>query len=330
MKEQEIVRIIQDVLATEEKVVKQLRAEKKSTGDYSKVVTLPYGEMEIRFETLSDYGEYPSIGKHLVHSVSVIKGGKVIISGDIQPLSKDLDYKKVVWATVCEDSHVPPLFKSGDIICVNNKGKCAYARAEILSTETNGSDITRKLRLTKVLGHQEVLAYEKYREMFTYVVDESTEEYFNGKDVIEKTIQTRYGKELKSYEDTSWWVYTEEKIAYNSDIELGIPVTKDEIMQRHKEEALKELLNDCQGEFCYGDHRVEKYKDRYMVLGEENIDVIYREYKAWLNKNCTTFTQEGSDDFVGVAINWQGKEDYQPHFNIQGDHVEIEYCPYHQ
>ena len=38
MKEQEIARIIRDVLAAEEKVVKQLRAEKRATGDYSKVV----------------------------------------------------------------------------------------------------------------------------------------------------------------------------------------------------------------------------------------------------------------------------------------------------
>ena len=50
MKEQEIVRMIRDVLTTTEMVVKQLRAEKKATGDYSKVVIVPYGDMVMRFE----------------------------------------------------------------------------------------------------------------------------------------------------------------------------------------------------------------------------------------------------------------------------------------
>ncbi len=325
MKEQEIVRIIQDVQATEEKVVKQLRAEKKATGDYSKVVTIPYGEMEIRFEVLRFRDQtYPSIGKNLCHSVTVLKGEEAIISGLIQPLVKEFDYKKVLWATVCDHSHIPPLLTSGDVICINNDGKCVYARAEILSTEINEDDILRKLRLTKVLGHQEVLAYEKHREICTYVVDESTEDYFEGKDSIEKTIKSYYGKEERSYEGTRWRVYTVEKIAYNSSIQFGTPVTERELILRHKQDALNALLEDCQGEFCYGDHRVENYRDGYLILGEENIDVIYREYMAWLNKNCTTYTQEASD-FTGVAVDWQGKEDYQPYFDVQGDELKIEF-----
>ena len=325
MKDQEIVRIIQDVQTAEEKVIKQLRAEKKATGDYSKVVTLPYGDMEMRFEVLQ-YRDlsYPSIGKNLLHSVSVIKGGEVVISGLIQPLSKDYDYKKAVWATVCDHSHIPPLLNSGDIICINNDGKCAYARAEILSTEINGDDIVRNLRLTKVLGHQEVLAYEKYGDMHTYVVDDSTEEYFKGKDVIKKTLETYYSKEERSYEDTSWWVYSEETIAYNSPIEFGIPVTKDEMIQRQKEYALNKLLEDCRGEFCYGDRCVLDRKDRYTILGEDNVGTIYQHFMTWLNKNCTRYTQEASD-FTGVAVDWQGKEDYQPHFDVQEDKVRIEY-----
>ena len=39
MKEQEIVSIIRNVLATSERIVKQLRAEKKATGDYNEVAT---------------------------------------------------------------------------------------------------------------------------------------------------------------------------------------------------------------------------------------------------------------------------------------------------
>ncbi len=322
MKEQEIVRIIQDVQTTEEKVVKQLRAEKKATGDYSNVVSIPYGDMEIRFEVLRFIADTnPPIGKHLCHSVSVIRKGEVVISGYIKPLEKNYDYKKVTWATVCDHSHIPPLLKSGDIICINNDGKCAYARAEILSTETYKGDILRKLRLTKVLGHQEVLAWHGG----SYVVDESTEEYFKGKDTIEKTIKTYYLKEDRSYEDTCWQVYTKEVISYDSDIQFCIPVTEDEMILRRKERALEALLEECQGEFCYGDHRVEKYKYKYTILGEENIRMIYQEYKAWLGKNCSTYTQQASDDFTGVAIDWQGKEDYQPHFDVKGNQLKIEY-----
>lgn len=324
MNEREIVHIIQDVQTAEEKVIKQLRAEKKATGDYSKVVTLQYGGMEMRFETLDYYGEYPPIGKHLVHSVSVIKGGEVVIRGRIWPLSKDDDYKNDVWATVCDHSHIPPLLNSGDVVCINNNGKCAYARAEIMSTEMKGDDILRDLRLTKVLGHQEVLAYEEHGEIYTYVVDESTEEYFKGKESIEKTIETYYSKIKKSFENTRWWEYSEETISHTSPIQLGVPMTEDEMIQRRKEDALNRLLEDCRGEFCYGDPRVQKYKEDYLILGEDNIDAIYHQYMAWLKKNCTRYTQEASD-FTGVAVDWQGKEDYQPCFNIKEDKVKIEY-----
>lgn len=324
MKEQDIVRIIQDVQTAEEKVIKQLRAEKKATGDYSKVVVLPYGDMEMRFEALDYYGEYPPIGKHLVHSVSVIKEGEVVVRGRIWPLSKDYDYKEDAWATVCDRSHIPPLLNSGDVICIDNNGKCAYARAEILSTVINEDDILRNLRLTKVLGHQEVLAYEKFGEIFTYVVDESTEEYFKGKEAMELNLETYFSKEKKSYEDTSWWEYSKETISRTSPIQFGVPMIEDEMIQRHKEEALKELLEDCRGEFCYGDRCVLDRKERYMILGEDNIDTIYHQYMAWLKKNCTTYTQEASD-FTGVAVDWQGKEDYQPHFDLQEDKVRIKY-----
>ena len=78
MKEQEIVRMIRDVLTTTEIVVKQLRAEKKATGDYSKVVTVPYDDMEMRFEALKIISHYPPVSVRLRHQVSVMKDGKAV------------------------------------------------------------------------------------------------------------------------------------------------------------------------------------------------------------------------------------------------------------
>ena len=86
MKEQEIARIIRDVLAAEEKVVKQLRAEKRATGDYSKVVIVPYGDMEMRFEVRKTLGQYPPVSFRLRHLVSVMKDGKAIVRSNVSQL----------------------------------------------------------------------------------------------------------------------------------------------------------------------------------------------------------------------------------------------------
>ena len=84
---------------------------------------------------------------------------------------------------------------------------------------------------------------------------------------------------------------------------------------RLKRKALEELLEDCQGEFCYGDPRVQKYKEHYLILGEEIIDRIHDAYLAWLKENCTTFAQDAaSGELTGIAIDWNGKEGQQPDF----------------
>ena len=96
MKEQEIARIIRDVLAAEEKVVKQLRAEKRATGDYSKVVTVPYGEMEMRFEVRKTLGQYPPVSFRLRHLVSVMKEGKAIVPDESFILTASEGFSGVV------------------------------------------------------------------------------------------------------------------------------------------------------------------------------------------------------------------------------------------
>ena len=54
-----------------------------------------------------------------------------------------------------------------------------------------------------------------------------------------------------------------------------------------------------------------------MILGEEIINAIYHEYMTWLKENCTTYIEECSwNDFTGVAIDWHGKENEQPVFDL--------------
>ena len=114
-----------------------------------------------------------------------------------------------------------------------------------------------------------------------------------------------------------------ECVSHDSEVQLITPLTENDMVLNRKKEALEELLDNCQGEFCYGDPRVEKYKEHYMILGEENIATIYKVYMHWLRMNCSTELQEGSDDFVGVAIDWRGREDLQPTFDVSGDVVVV-------
>ena len=114
-----------------------------------------------------------------------------------------------------------------------------------------------------------------------------------------------------------------ECVTHDSEVQLITPLTENDVVLNRKKEALEKLLDNCQAEFCYGDSRVEKYKKDYMILGEENIATIYRVYMDWLRMNCSTELQEGSDDFVGVAIDWRGREDLQPTFDVSGDVVVV-------
>ena len=114
-----------------------------------------------------------------------------------------------------------------------------------------------------------------------------------------------------------------ECVTHDNEVQLITPLTENDVVLNHKKEALEELLDNCQAEFCYRDPRVEKYKKDYLILGEENIATIYKVYMHWLRMNCSTELQEGSDDFVGVAIDWRGRKDLQPTFDVSGDVVVV-------
>ena len=335
MKEKEIVSIIRDVLATEEMVVKQLRAEKKATGDYSKVVIVPYGDMVMRFEALKIYDHYPPVSVRLRHQVSVMRDGKAVVCCHVAPLKcsfrvghddKNFTDKYKSWALVCDHSKVKPLFQSGDTLCIDNNGKAAYVKVEVLSEKLEenmlwGSvNCLRRVRLSKVLGHQETLAYiTKQGKMETYVADDSTQEFFGDKETVEMNLSTHYKWEEKQSDGCYWYEFTEEDMCYDSELKLAVPTTEAEIQRQLRQEALKRLLNDCRGEFCYGDPRVKKYMKEYIILGEETIETIYQEYMSWLRENCTTFPQEAnSGEFTGIAIDYHGKEDQEPTFDVDG------------
>lgn len=82
-----------------------------------------------------------------------------------------------------------------------------------------------------------------------------------------------------------------------------------------EQRALDKLLENCRAEFCYGDPRVETYKDEYKILGEEVIKEIHDDYLEWLNAYCETFAQDAdSGEFTAIAIDWKGMEDQQPDF----------------
>lgn len=348
MKEQEIARIIRDVLATEEKVVKQLRAGKRATGDYSKVVIVPYGNLEMRFEALKIVGQYPPVSFKLRHLVSVMKDGKPVVCCHVAPIKcsfcvgyddKNFTDKYKSWAFVCDHSKVKPLFRSGDTLCIDNNGKAAFVKVEVLSEKLEenpfwGSvDCLRRVRLSKVLGHQETLAFAPrqtyatdWDKMKTYVADDSTQEFFGDKDTLEMDLSTHYTSEERHYDGCYWYEYTEEATHNNSELQLTVPTTEAEILRQLRQEALKRLLYDCRGEFCYGDPRVKKNKKDYLILGEETIDKIYEEYMSWLRDNCTRFPEDApSGEFTGIAINYHGKENLVPTFDVTGSQVRIEY-----
>ena len=331
MDKKEISQIIELVFALAAKTVSRLKAEKKATGDYSKTVTFEEKGYEIQFEALQYRGGYPPISVNLTFSVTVSRGGNQLMLFHVKPIKSRYDYflsrdnrddKFKIWAVVCDKSKVKPLFRSGDTICIANNQKAAFAKAEILSEEiedTRFADtVTRKLRLTKELGHPETLAYETGypAEVATYVADESTEEYFGGKKTLEKDIEVYCKLEPVEQDGLVWYEYIREVVSSNSSIDLTTPLTEAEVTMRLKEKALERLLEDCRGEFCYGDPRVQNYKKHYLILGEALIDRIHDVYLAWLKENCTTFAQDAqSGEFTGIAIDWMGKEEQQPNFS---------------
>lgn len=344
MTNEDITTIIRKVLSTTENVVAQLKEEKKSTGDYSKSITLQDGDLQMRFNALEYCGKYPPISVNLLFFVVVFRDDMPLMKCKVANIKHQCDFhfdflnghyncsdKYKMCALVCDHSQVKPLFHSGDTLCIDNNprglerlsGKAAFAKVEILSetleeslTETS-VDCLRKIRLTKELGHNETLAYIKWDEIETYVPDESTQEFFGGKDSMEIDLSTYYKMEEREADGCYWLEYTKENIPYGCKLKLIVPTTEAEILKKLKREALDKLLENCRAEFCYGDHRVENYKEEYLILGKETIDKIYKEYLTWLKENCATFAQDASSgEFTGIAIDWQGKEDQQPLFDI--------------
>lgn len=342
MKNSEIVSIIHKVLTMTGSVVAQLKAEKKAKGDYSKSLTVQDGELQMRFDAMEYRGEYPAISVNLLFFVIVFRDDVPLMKCRVANIKHKCHFsfglssnytcsdKYKLCALVCDHSQVKPLFHSGDTLCIDNNGKAAFAKVEILSEKLEdqltgyGVECLRRIRLSKELGHKETLAYTKWDEMETYVADDSTQEFFGNEDVKEMDLSTYYKTEEKHAGDCSWLEYTKEDTHYDSKLKFAIPATEAEILMQLKQKALEKLLKNSRAEFCYGDPRVNNYKKDYLILGEKVIEKIYKDYMAWLKDNCTTYTQEGAD-CTGVAIDWQGKEDYQPHFDVRGDELKIEF-----
>jgi hypothetical protein len=328
-KNKEMTRTIDMVLNITTKVVAQLKSEKKATGDYSKSITLEENGYTVTFEAEKYHGGYPPISVNLIFLVNIVRNGVPFAVCQVSPINNKYgsilreNYSKKfrMWIIACDISHIVPIIKSGDTICIDNKGKSAFAKVEILSEEWSyryhnllPCDLSRKVRLTKKLGHSEVLAYETDNppRVATYVADDSTEEYFGDKETIEQKLVTRLRKEEKQSDGLYWYEYTKEDVSadWEESLQLSTPVTEEEMTIMLKKQALKHLLEDCRGEFCYGDKRVEKYMNRYMILGEDLINKVYDEYLTWLKTNCDTFSQDSpSGEFTGIAIDYNDNED---------------------
>ena len=337
VKSEEYAKIISTVLETTKMVVSRSRTEKKNTGDYSKVVVIEEGGFEMKFEAQLWRDSYPPISVNLVWLVTVLLKGAEIMQCLVAPINHRVVWrynfdnksdKFKCWARLSDTSNVRPFLNTGDVVCIDNNGKAAFARVEILSEsqEKNwtGYHLQRDIRLTKELGHPETLAYEDGYppHIETYVADDSTREFFGDKVILITTIKSSLATEIRKHGSFCWHEYTEER-PYGGKVEFIMPQTLEETTLALKKMALNQLLEGCQGEFCYGDPRVEKYKEHYMILGKENITTIYKVYMDWLKRNCGIELQEGSDDFVGVAIDWRGREDLQPTFDVTGDVVVV-------
>ena len=167
------------------------------------------------------------------------------------------------------------------------------------------------------------MAYKKGypSQICTYIVDDSTEEFFEGKDSkkIICNIEIIKRKEPVKYEGYTWYYYTKEELEYSryGAFALAKPITEKELTAILEKEALEQLLEDCRGEFCYLDPRVYNNQEYYSILGKNVVEAIYNKYMEWLSSNCTTFPQDSaSGEFTGVAIDWHGKENKQPIFDL--------------
>jgi len=79
VKNEEYARIINTVLSITKNVVSQARAEKKSSGDHSKMIVIDEGGYEMKFEAQLRGGSYPAVSVNLVWLVKVFLNGTEIM-----------------------------------------------------------------------------------------------------------------------------------------------------------------------------------------------------------------------------------------------------------
>lgn len=346
IRNESITFVIDRIFDLAEMVTKQLKTEKKETGEFSQIVTIAEEEFVYSYALVDCFGRaypenagklIPPTSRNFMLEVLVKKEGENFFSCRIEKATSTNcpSPLKCIWTTKwrmsdavdCDMSNIVPLLHSGDVVALRNesqeppcRGKVALAKIEILNVEEIDDNKLLKVRLTKDLGHKDIYAYNLGNDHFptTYSIDESTQEYFGDKDSIDTTAVISNDTEEVCFNSAKWRRYTLEKINERhrlNKLYLRTPISEQELTRREKKEALSKLIKDCEAEFCYGDSRVEKYLENHEILGIEIIDTIYTEYMAWLNEHCTTFAEDSpSGEFTGIAIDWHGNKDNKPSF----------------
>ena len=288
MEKQYIEKIISRIFFLSDQLIAQLLKERKTTGDYRKEVVIQEEGLDYLFVVLKHKDKYPATKKNLRFSVVVRETGKTdnILTCGIEPEGY---YSSYAYKNVnrngelvmrnplhCDKSHIKSLVRTGDSICLqkgglaNGSDKVAFAKVEVLSEYFGGDKIYRKVALTKELGHPETYAYVVYpNKVATYIGDEQTLEYFGDKEMINGVLGFSLVKNYTTYNDVGWYWFEKEEIDNRliaATIELGMPRTVEEVTLEVKESALKKLLENCEGEFAYGDQRVKAYADDYAIL----------------------------------------------------------------
>lgn len=323
MNEQYIERIIKRVFSHSEQLITRLLAERKSTGDYQKEVVIPEEGLDYLFVVQKHGNKYPAVKKNFCFSVSVKEEGtqEDVFTCLIEPdgysprhFGNVNRYGMLVMCNplLCDKSHIKSLIHTGDSICLQKDGKVAFAKVEVLGEEYDfdilyGYNVSRKVVLTKELGHPETYAYEDYpNRVATYIGDEQTLEYFGDKETITGVLGFCLVKSYTTYNDVGWyWFEKEESFRRLKGVtlEMGVPKTIEEVTSEVRNSALKELLENCEGEFAYGDPRVRKYADDYAILGDELIEKIYAKYMLWLRMFSTTESEDGAE-CTGIAVRY--------------------------
>lgn len=322
MEEQDIERIIKRVFFHSEQLITQLLKERKATGDYRREVFVQEEGFVYQFVVCKHRDKYPATRKNFCFSIAVRKTEQIdnVFTCSIEPDG----YSSYLFGNVnrqgalvmrnpllTDISHINKLIHTGDTVCLqrgglaNGREKVAFAKVEILSEKYDNENISRKVTLTKDLGHPEIYAYTVYpNKVATYTGDEQTSEYFGERETITGVLGFCLDKTYTTYNDVGWYRYEKEKIfnrLQDTTLELGEPQTVVEVTQKVRMSALEDLLKNCDGEFAYGDSRVRKYADYYAILGDELIEKIYAKYMLWLKIFSTKESVDGAE-CSGIAV----------------------------